>query len=239
MIAENLKKVEDKIAESCIKCGRNRSEIRLIAVSKTQPIEVIREAINTGIKDFGENKAQELRDKSELFTENFNWHFIGHLQTNKIKYVIKSAEFIHAVDSIKLADEINRKSKEINKNQKVLLEIKTSDEATKFGLADEKEIYETAQFCKNCSNLDLVGLMTMAPYTDDENVIRNCFIELRRLKEKLNKNGFALSELSMGMTNDYTIAIEEGATMLRIGTAIFGDRPTGRQAEFINNAGIK
>ncbi len=239
MIAENLKKVEDKIAESCIKCGRNRSEIRLIAVSKTQPIEVIREAINTGIKDFGENKAQELRDKSELFTENFNWHFIGHLQTNKIKYVIKSAEFIHAVDSVKLADEINRKSKEINKNQKVLLEIKTSDEATKFGLADEKEIFETAQFCKNSSNLDLVGLMTMAPYTDDENVIRNCFIELRRLKEKLNKNGFALSELSMGMTNDYTIAIEEGATMLRIGTAIFGDRPTGRRAEFINNAGIK
>lgn len=239
MIAENLKKVEDKIAESCIKCGRNRSEIRLIAVSKTQPIEVIREAINTGIKDFGENKAQELRDKSELFTENFNWHFIGHLQTNKIKYVIKSAEFIHTVDSVKLADEINRKSKEINKNQKVLLEIKTSDEATKFGLADEKEIFETAQFCKNSSNLDLVGLMTMAPYTDDENVIRNCFIELRRLKEKLNKNGFALSELSMGMTNDYTIAIEEGATMLRIGTAIFGDRPTGRQAEFINNAGIK
>ena len=224
MIAENLKKVEDKIAESCIKCGRNRSEIRLIAVSKTQPIEVIREAINTGINDFGENKAQELRDKSELFTENFNWHFIGHLQTNKIKYVIKSAEFIHAVDSVKLADEINRKSKEINKNQKVLLEIKTSDGATKFGLAEEKEIFETAQFCKNSSNLDFVGLMTMAPYTDDDKVIRNCFIELRKLKEKLNKNGFALSELSMGMTNDYTIAIEEGATMLRIGTAIFGDR---------------
>ncbi len=165
-----------------------------------------------------------MRDKSELFTENFNWHFIGHLQTNKIKYVIKSAEFIHAVDSVKLADEINRKSKEINKNQKILLEIKTSDEATKFGLADEKEIFETAQFCENSSNLDLVGLMTMAPYTDDDKVIRNCFIELRRLKEKLNKNEFALSELSMGMTNDFKIAIEEGATILRIGTAIFGDR---------------
>jgi len=239
MIAENLKKVEAEIAETCIKCGRNRSEIRLIAVSKTQPVEVIREAINTGIKDFGENKAQELRDKSDLISGNFSWHFIGHLQTNKVKYVIKAADFIHAVDSIKLAEEINRKSKEINKNQKVLLEIKTSDEATKFGLADEKEIYETAQFCKNCSNLDLVGLMTMAPYTDDENVIRNCFIELRELKEKLNKNGFALSELSMGMTNDYKIAIEEGATMLRIGTAIFGDRLPGRQAEFINNTGTK
>lgn len=224
MIAENLKKVEAEIAETCIKCGRNRSEIRLIAVSKTQPMEVIRRAISTGIKDFGENKAQELRDKSDLISGHFNWHFIGHLQANKIKYVIKAAEFIHAVDSVKLAEEINRKSKEINKNQKVLLEIKTSDEATKFGLAEEKEIFETAQFCENSSNLDLVGLMTMATYTDDENVIRNCFIQLRTLKEKLNKNGFALSELSMGMTNDYTIAIEEGATMLRIGTAIFGDR---------------
>lgn len=239
MIAENLKKVEDKIAESCIKCGRNRSEIRLIAVSKTQPIDVINEVLGTGIKNFGENKAQELRDKSELITGDFNWHFIGHLQTNKVKYVIKAAEFIHAVDSIKLAEEINRKSKEINKNQKVLLEIKTSDEATKFGLANEKEIFEVAQFCKNSSNLDLVGLMTMAPYTDDENMIRNCFIQLRRLKEKLNKNGFALSELSMGMTNDYTVAIEEGATMLRIGTAIFGDQSTGRQEEIINKAGIK
>jgi len=224
MIAENLKKVEAEIAETCIKCGRNRSEIRLIAVSKTQPVEVIREAVSDGIKDFGENKAQELRDKSDLISGNFDWHFIGHLQTNKVKYVIKAAEFIHAVDSVKLAEEINRKSKEINKNQKVLLEIKTSDEATKFGLADEKEIFEIAQFCKNSSNLDLVGLMTMAPYTDDHKVIRNCFIELRRLKEKLNKNGFVLSELSMGMTNDYTIAIEEGATMLRIGTAIFGSR---------------
>ncbi|NJD22381.1 MAG: YggS family pyridoxal phosphate-dependent enzyme [Melioribacter sp.] len=224
MIAENLKKVEAEIAETCIKCGRNRSEIRLIAVSKTQPVEVIREAVSAGIKDFGENKAQELRDKSDLISGNFDWHFIGHLQTNKVKYVIKAAEFIHAVDSVKLAEEINRKSKEINKNQKVLLEIKTSDEATKFGLADEKEIFEIVQFCKNSSNLDLVGLMTMAPYTDDDKVIRNCFIELRRLKEKLNKNGFVLSELSMGMTNDYTIAIEEGATMLRIGTAIFGDR---------------
>ena len=224
MIAENLKKIEDEIAESCIKCGRNRSDIRLIAVSKTQPIEVINEALNAGIINLGENKAQELRDKSDLISGNFNWHFIGHLQTNKIKYVIKAAEFIHAVDSIKLAEEINRKSKEINKNQKILLEIKTSDEATKYGLEKEKEIFEVTQFCKNSSDLNLVGLMTMAPYTDDKIIIRNCFIKMRELKEKLNKNGFAISELSMGMTNDYKIAIEEGATMIRIGTAVFGER---------------
>ena len=224
MIVENLKKVEDKIEESCIKSGRNRSEIRLVAVSKTQPLSVINEVLEAGINDLGENKAQELRDKSELIAGDFNWHYIGHLQTNKIKYVIKASEFIHAVDSVKLTEEINRKSKEINKNQKVLLEIKTSDEATKFGLANEEEIFEVAESCKKSSNINLVGLMTMAPYTVDDSVIRDCFIQLRMLKEKLNKNGFALSELSMGMTNDFKIAIEEGSTMLRIGTAIFGDR---------------
>jgi PLP dependent protein len=224
MIVENLKKVESKIEESCIKSGRNRSEIKLIAVSKAQSASVINEVLVAGIKNLGENKAQELRDKSELIDGDFNWHYIGHLQTNKIKYVIKAAEFIHAVDSVKLAEEINRKSKEVNKNQKVLLEIKTSNEATKFGLANEEEIFETVESCKKCSNINLIGLMTMAPYSDDMNMIRNCFIQLRTLKEKLNKNGFALSELSMGMTNDYEIAIEEGSTMLRIGTAIFGER---------------
>ena len=121
MIVENLKKVEDKIEESCIKSGRNRSEIRLVAVSKTQSLSVINEVLEAGINDLGENKAQELRDKSEQIVGDFNWHYIGHLQTNKIKYVIKAAEFIHAVDSVKLTEEINRKSKEINKNHKVLL----------------------------------------------------------------------------------------------------------------------
>ena len=224
MISENLNKVEEKIAETCIKCGINRSEIRLIAVSKTQSVQTIDDAVKTGIKDFGENKAQELRDKSDLISGDFRWHFIGHLQTNKVKYVIKAAEYIHAIDSIKLAEEVNRKAEQIRKRQKILLEIKTSAEATKSGFENEKNIFEAVEFCKNCSNLDLVGLMTMAPYTEDEKIIRDCFVQLRGLKEKLNNSGFALSELSMGMTNDYQIAIEEGATMLRIGTAIFGDR---------------
>ena len=224
MILENLKKVEDQIGLSCVKCGRNRSEIRLIAVSKTQPVEIIKEAINAGLKDFGENKAQELRDKSELIKGDFNWHFIGHLQPNKIKYVIKTAEYIHAVDSKKLAEEINFKAVQINKKQNVLLEIKTSDEATKFGLDNQKDIFDTADFCRQSSNLNLVGLMTMAPYTDNEKQIRNCFIKLREMKDILNRNGFDLYELSMGMTNDFNIAIEEGATLIRIGTAIFGVR---------------
>lgn len=224
MIAENLKLVEGKIEQICLKIGRNRSEIKLIAVSKTQLKEVIEEALRAGIKDLGENKAQELRDKSEIIVGDFNWHFIGHLQSNKIKYVIKSAEYIHSVDSIKLADEINKKAESINKIQKVLLEINTSKEASKFGLTDEKEIFEISEFCNLAKNLDLVGLMTMAPYTDDDSIIRKCFVTLRSVKEKLNSSGFQIRELSMGMTNDYEIAIEEGATMLRIGTAIFGER---------------
>ncbi len=224
MVSENLKKVEAKIAETCAKCGRNPSEIRLIAVSKTQTIEAIAEALKAGIKELGENKAQELRSKSELITGDFRWHFIGHLQTNKVKYIINAAEYIHALDSIKLAEEINRKAEQINKKQNVFLEIKTSAEETKFGLENEDEIFRISEFCMNSQNLNLVGLMTMATFTEDWKIIRNCFIKLRELKDKINKRGYGLTELSMGMTNDYDLAIEEGATMLRIGTAIFGEK---------------
>jgi len=224
MIAENLNIVEEKVVNSCKKCGRDRSEITLIAVSKTQSVEVIKECLASGIKDLGENKAQEMKDKSEQISGDVNWHFIGHLQTNKAKYIINSAEYIHSVESIKLAEEINRKAEQIGKKQKVLLEIKTSDEATKFGLETNNEILSITEYCANLSNLDLVGLMTMAPYTDNSDVIRNCFIKLREIKERVNNAGFKLTELSMGMTNDYEIAVEEGATMLRIGTAIFGER---------------
>lgn len=224
MIAENLKRINDEIDSICQKIGRNRSEIRLIGVSKTQPVEIIREALIAGLKDLGENKAQELRDKSELISGDFNWHYIGHLQTNKVKYVIKSAQFIHSVDSIKLAEEINKKAEAIGKHQNILLEINTSLEASKFGLSNEKEIFETAEFCKQSEHLNLLGLMTMAPYTNDKNIIRNCFSSLKNLFDKMNNQGFDLKELSMGMTNDFDIALEEGSTMLRIGTAIFGER---------------
>ncbi len=224
MIKESILKVEEKISEICNKAGRNRAEIKLIAVSKTQPIELIDEVIKAGVVNLGENKAQELRDKRELIKEKVIWHFIGHLQSNKIKYVINAADFIHSVDSIKLAGEINSKAEQSNKKQKVLLEINTSLEASKFGLKNEDEIFSTAEACRSLTNIDLVGLMTMAPYTDDKVVIQDCFRKLRELKEAINKSGFALTELSMGMTNDYEIAIEEGATMVRVGTAIFGER---------------
>jgi len=224
MLEKNIKIVQDKIENACRRIGRNSSELKLIAVSKTQPIELIKEAKNLGLIHFGENKAQELNRKAELLNENVFWHFIGHLQTNKVKYVINRAEFIHSVDSIKLAEEINSRAEKINKLQKVLLEIKTSEEATKFGLQNEDEIFQLLDFCKEKKNIEVVGLMTMAPFTDDEKVIRNSFHSLYQLREKIRSQGFSINELSMGMTNDFEIAIEEGATMLRIGTAIFGER---------------
>jgi len=224
MIKKNLEIVRNKIAEKCEEIGRDSSEIRLIAVSKFKPVEDILEAFSLGIKDFGENRAQEFRQKTETIKENITWHFIGHLQTNKVKYVIGNAEFIHSVESLKLAMEIEKKAAKIGKVQKILLEINTSGEESKYGLRDEKEIFELAEYCKNSPNLDLRGLMTMAPLTEDETVIRKSFSDLRKLKDKLNRHGFGLTELSMGMTHDYLIAIEEGSTMLRIGTAIFGSR---------------
>lgn len=224
MVRENLHRLEERIKAACLKANRKRNEVRLVAVSKTYPIEVIKEALNLGQRDFGENRALELRDKFGLISDEIYWHFIGHLQTNKVKYVIKPAEFIHSVESIKLAEEINIQAAKIEKQQKILLEINTSNEDSKFGLRNEEKIFELAEYCKNLKNIKLCGLMTMAPFTDDEKIIRKTFRSLRELKVKLNKSGFDLTELSMGMTNDFEIAIEEGATMIRIGTAIFGSR---------------
>ncbi|MFZ5947724.1 MAG: YggS family pyridoxal phosphate-dependent enzyme [Stygiobacter sp.] len=224
MLEKNIKIVWDKISNACFKCGRNVSELRLIAVSKTQSSDLILEAIKLGLNNFGENKAQELKQKAEQINFDVIWHFIGHLQTNKVKYIINHAEFIHSVDSIKLAEEINSKAEKINKRQKILLEVKTSEEESKFGLQSEDDVFNLLEFCKSKVNIEVVGLMTMAPFTDNEKIIRKSFSSLRLLKEKINSFGYNLTELSMGMTNDFEIAIEEGSTMLRIGTAIFGER---------------
>ena len=224
MIMKNVQIFREKIAEICDNSVRNPEEITLIAVSKTNPLSVIEEAYSAGIADFGENKAQEFRDKSKLFSGDFNWHFIGHLQTNKVKYVIDSAEYIHSVDTIKLASTIDSKASSKNKIQKILIEVNTSGENSKFGIHDFESLKNLIDECSSYSNIEVKGLMTMAPFTSDENVIRKCFSELREMKEKLNNQWSNISELSMGMTNDYKIAIEEGSTMLRIGTAIFGVR---------------
>jgi pyridoxal phosphate enzyme (YggS family) len=224
MIVQNLQIVKDKISEKCAAVGRDSSEIKLIAVSKNFGIEDINEAFKAGIRDFGENKAQELEGKFEELGDKITWHFIGNLQRNKVKYVVKSAEFIHSVTSLSLAEEIDKRAEILNKNQRILIQVKTSDEETKSGVTVEKEVIELAFACNDLANVSPVGLMTIAPFTNNKNLIRQSFSYLRNLKEKLKAEGLSLKELSMGMTSDFEIAIEEGATMLRIGSAIFGQR---------------
>jgi len=224
MIAENLARLKDRIAKKCENVGRNTNEIRLIAVSKYFGTDAILEANKLGVNDFGENRAQELLLKFEKIGNKVIWHFIGTLQKNKVKYAVKAAEYIHSVDSIELLEEINKRASSLNKVQKILLEVKTSFEESKSGLTNEEEIFKIAEQAKNYSSINLIGLMTIAPLTDDEKLIRKSFRDLRLLKEKMNNAGINITELSMGMTSDFEIAIEEGSTMLRIGSAIFGER---------------
>lgn len=226
MIAENIKHLNERIAAKCDEFKRNPQGIRVIAVSKFFSVDAISEANRLSITDFGENKAQELRDKYEILGDKVAWHFIGTLQRNKVKYAVKAAAYIHSVDSLALADEINNQAVKLDKVQKILLEVNTSFEESKSGLIDNIKVLELVKHCSNLPNIELVGLMTMAAFTDDARIIRQSFSDLRKLKDEINKNGFDLRELSMGMTNDYEIAIEEGATMLRIGSAIFGQRNT-------------
>ena len=225
MIADNIKLVRKKIDDKCAEIGRNSDEIKLIAVSKNFTNNDINQAFDAGLKDFGENKAQELNSKFEVLGNKITWHFIGHLQSNKVKFAVRSAEYIHSVDSLSLAKEINKKSEQINKVQKILLQVKTSEEETKSGIESEEELFSLADSCSELGNVELKGLMTIAPFTDNEEEIRKSFRYLCKLKDDLNTKGFKnIKELSMGMTSDFEIAIEEGATMLRIGSAIFGQR---------------
>jgi len=224
MIAENLRLVKEEIAGKCAEIGRNPAEITLIAVSKNFGIDDINQAFTSGQVQFGENKVQELQHKYEHFGSNITWHLIGTLQKNKVKFAVQSAEYIHSVDSLQLASEINKRAENLGKVQKILLQVKTSDEETKSGFSNEEEFFKTVAFCRDSKNLELVGLMTIAPFTDDIELIRKSFRQLRELRDDLNSKGYSIKELSMGMTDDFKIALEEGATMLRIGSAIFGKR---------------
>jgi pyridoxal phosphate enzyme (YggS family) len=224
MIAENIKSLRERIERKCFEVKRDSSKIRLIAVSKTFGVEDIRKVLDNGIGDFGENKAQELSAKFEQLGNEVTWHFIGHLQRNKVRYVVPAASCIHSVDSLRLASEVNKYAAKYNKVQKILIQVKTSYEETKSGIENISELSDLAGYCNEFSNVELLGLMTIAPFTDDREIIKQSFRQLRKLKDTLNADGFNLKELSMGMTSDFEIAIEEGATMLRIGSAIFGER---------------
>ena len=224
MIAENLAVLRQKIEETCNRAGRNPDEVKLIAVSKYFGVDAIVEAKNCGLTDFGENRAQELTLKYEKLGNDVTWHFIGTLQKNKVKYAVIAAELIHSVDSFQLVEEINARAEKLGKVQNILLEVKTSEEETKSGLETENEILSIVKRCSELNNIGVKGFMTMAPLTEDANIIRKSFRDLRNLKDQINNKGYNLTELSMGMTSDFEIAIEEGATMIRIGSAIFGER---------------
>lgn len=223
-IENNIENILQRIKTKCDSAGRNISEITLVAVSKLHSIEEIKIASKFGLINFGENKAQELDEKFKYLGKELNWHFIGHLQSNKVKTVVPIADLIHSVDSTKLAEEINKRAQNIDKVQKILLEVKTSDEISKYGIQDFDSLVKIIEYCKNLPNIRILGLMTMAPFTENETIIRNSFKKLANFKKLLIDKGFDFQHLSMGMTSDFEIAIEEGATILRIGTAIFGER---------------
>ncbi|WP_092323510.1 YggS family pyridoxal phosphate-dependent enzyme [Butyrivibrio sp. YAB3001] len=226
MIKENLKIVEKNIEEACKKAGRDRKEVTLIAVSKTKPVSDIREAMSCGITVFGENKVQEIRDKTAEIKEPLSWHMIGHLQANKVKYLPGVACMIHSVDNRKLADEIEKQAAKHDLVMDVLIEVNMAGEDTKFGLAPEA-VKDFVKEISELKHLRIRGLMTIAPYTTEPESNRQYFRGLRQLKDEINAlniEGVSMDTLSMGMTGDYQIAIEEGATFVRVGTGIFGER---------------
>jgi pyridoxal phosphate enzyme (YggS family) len=222
-VKENLLRVMEKIEEAARKIGRDTNEIKLVAVSKTVEVARIMEAIEAGVSILGENYVQEAQKKIEEIGRPVSWHFIGHLQTNKAKYAIRLFDMIHSLDSIPLAEELNRRAEQADRVMEVMIEVNLSKEATKFG-TDEEVVVNLAKRIQNLNHLSLEGLMTMPPYFDSPELSRPYYIALRELKEKMVKEGVPMKDLSMGMSNDFEIAIEEGATYVRVGTAIFGPR---------------
>jgi len=215
--------VMEKIERAARKAGRDPNEIKLVAVSKTVEAARIKEAIEAGASILGENYVQEAQKKIEEIGHPVSWHFIGHLQSNKAKYAIRLFDMIHSLDSIPLADELNRRAEQAERVIKVMVEVNLSKEATKFG-TDEETVLNLAKKIHRLNHLYLEGLMTMPPYFDSPEMSRPYYIALRELKERMVKEGIPMKELSMGMSNDFEIAIEEGATYVRVGTAIFGAR---------------
>ena len=233
MIRENIEHVENTIDEACRQSGRNRSEVTLIAVSKTKPVEMLKEAYETGCRDFGENKVQELVDKYEVLPKDIRWHMIGHLQRNKVKYIVDKVYLIHSVDSLRLAEEISKEAAKKNVDVNILVEVNVAGEETKFGTGCE----EAKQLVRDIAQLPHVhiqGLMTIAPYVQNPEENRPVFRQLKKLSVDIaakNINNVTMSVLSMGMTGDYQVAVQEGATMVRVGTGIFGERDYSKQAQ--------
>ena len=226
MLRENLQEVEERIQEACRRAGRDRSEVTLVAVSKTKPVSMLKEAYDLGVRVFGENKVQEIREKYEALPKDIEWHMIGHLQTNKVKYIADKVSLIHSVDSLRLAETIEKEAVKHNRIVDILLEVNVAEEESKFGIKTS-EVLALAENVVHLPHIRLRGLMTIAPFVENPEKNRAIFANLHELyvdiKDKNIDNG-TVSILSMGMTNDYEVAIEEGATMVRVGTGIFGAR---------------
>ena len=226
MISENISKVRENIVKACEKAGRNPEEVTLIAVSKTKPVSAIEEALLSGTLDYGENKVQELCDKYDVLPKNIRWHMIGHLQRNKVKYLVGKTYLVHSVDSLRLAEQIEKEFAKHNQVCDILVEVNIAQEESKFGI-NAKETEELIRKIAKFEHVRIKGLMTIAPYTEDPESNRDYFREIKKLSVDIrdkNIDNVSMDVLSMGMTGDYMVAVEEGATMVRVGTGIFGER---------------
>ena len=225
-VCENYLAVEEKVKEACRRAGRSRDEVTLIAVSKTKPMSMIEELLPLGVVDFGENKVQELTAKEEALPSHIRWHMIGHLQRNKVKYIVDKAFLIHSVDSLRLAEAISQEAGKKNGTADIPIEVNVAGEDSKFGVRPE-ETAALAEAISKLPNISVKGLMTIAPFVENAEENREVFRNLRKLSvdiEEKKFNNVTMAVLSMGMTGDYEVAIEEGATMVRVGTGIFGER---------------
>lgn len=226
MLKDNYEAVEKKVAQACARAGRNPSEVTLIAVSKTKPVEMLQEIYDAGARVFGENKVQEICEKYDKLPSDIKWHMIGHLQRNKVRQVIDKVAMIHSVDSYRLAQEISVQAQKKNITMPILIEVNIAGEESKFGMSAENTIQLVEEIAM-LPNLKIQGLMTIAPFVEDAEENRQYFREIKQLSVDIkNKNidNVTMDILSMGMTGDYEVAIEEGATMVRVGTGIFGAR---------------
>lgn len=225
-IRGNLEKVKRRMEEACKRSGHAVEGVKLIAVSKTKPLAALQEAYSCGCRDFGENKVQELVEKYEALPKDIRWHMIGHLQRNKVKYIVDKVYLIHSVDSLRLAQEIEKEAAKLEKTINILIEVNVAGEDSKFGVTPE-EVPEMVEKIAKMPHIRVKGLMTVAPYVADAEENRNVFVQLKKIYVDIihkNIDNVFMEELSMGMTGDYEVAITEGATYIRVGTGIFGER---------------
>lgn len=230
MIAKNLEQVNARIDRACKQAGRDRREVTLIAVSKTKPVSLLQEAYAQGCRDFGENRVQELVEKYEILPKDIRWHMIGHLQRNKVKYIVGKVHLIHSVDSLRLAEEISRESMKKQVTTSILIEVNAAGEQSKFGLTDTQAVMELVEQIAAFPAVSIKGLMTVAPYVEDAEENRQYFRTLKQLSVDImqkNIDNVNMDVLSMGMTGDYEVAVSEGAGYVRVGTGIFGERDYG------------